>query len=794
MSPERWAKLEAWFALALEQPAERREAWVRARCRDEGESESFAAELLAMLAEDEKREGPLEASWESALAPFRMPNAPPAAFGPYRVLRLLGEGGMGVVWLAEREDISHRAAIKVLRDSWLSPARRQRFIDEQRLLAKLEHPLIARFLESGATPDASLYYVMEYVEGRPLDSYLREEAPDLKARLRLFEQVTEAVQYLHRQAVLHRDIKPSNILVEASGRPRLLDFGIAKPLSETGQATRTQGGLMTPAYASPEQLAGEPLGVESDVYSLGVVMAESLPPGLPGYSRDVAALVATACAKDRGQRYPSAEALLRDLRHWAANEPLEARPAHWTYRARKFIVRQRRAVALAAGVTLVVASLGAALWWEQRKEMAASERALRVKEFLLLLLEGGEEEAGPAGELRVRTLVERGVKEAQTLASEPAVLGELKNTLGRVLLKLGDVERAETLLEEALALRGPGAEIYQDLALLRASQANYEEAERWARQSIRVAARKEQARAHAVWGQVLEDQGKYKEALAALARVDAYAPSDKVQAAAWTERGNCHFYLGQYEEARRWYEQARAADQRIFGPQHPHVADDLVNLGAIDSETGELAGALDKYSRALGIKQAWYGEEHAGVAGILTMRARALLRQPGNAPAAAEDLKKALAIQEKVWGAAHPKVASALNELGTLAGQERRYSDSEAYYRRAAEIYRAVYPQGHFTLGVALSNLAGASLKQGQAARAMEYIEQAIGVFEQSLPAGHSSTALARIRQGQIALALGDKGKAQSVTRQALAELGEAPGLEAWREIAQTTLQRAKAL
>lgn len=188
---------------------------------------------------------------------------PPREIGPYRILGVLGEGGMGVVQLAERTDLGNRVAIKILRDASLSPARRERFFSEQRTLARLDHPLVARLDDADILPDGTPWFAMEYVDGVPITEHCRRHAISIPDRLRLFRSVCEAVLYAHRHAVIHRDLKPSKLLIRADGSVRLLDFGIAKHLSEDeagADRTRTAFRMLTPAYAAPEQLAGGPSG------------------------------------------------------------------------------------------------------------------------------------------------------------------------------------------------------------------------------------------------------------------------------------------------------------------------------------------------------------------------------------------------------------------------------------------------------------------------------------------------------------------------------------------------------
>ncbi|MCK6549974.1 serine/threonine protein kinase, partial [Myxococcota bacterium] len=284
----RWRRLEGLFDAALDRPAEDREAWVRGACEDDP---SLAGEVLALLDADDAGD-----ALDAAIAR----PGDPTHIGPYRVERRLGEGGMGVVYLATRDgsDVPVRHAVKTLHAGW-SDLLGQRLRTERRILLRLEHPNIARIVDGGRSDDGRPYFVMEYVDGRPLLEHAR--GLDLAARLKLFVEVCDAVHFAHQRLVIHRDLKPSNILVDARGQTKLLDFGVAKVLAEeetTGPLTSpTQPAGFTPEYASPEQLRGEPVTTASDVYSLGVVLFELLTetryaePGLRALPREARAAI-----------------------------------------------------------------------------------------------------------------------------------------------------------------------------------------------------------------------------------------------------------------------------------------------------------------------------------------------------------------------------------------------------------------------------------------------------------------------------------------------------------------------
>src|ERR1700731_38598 len=375
MDSKRWERIQTLFHDVADLPALDQRVFLKTACGDDVE---LAADVLALVAEDASGASLLDrdlAQVANEVLDEVMPASLPfQEFGPYRMKQVLGEGGMGVVYLAERTDLGSRVAIKILRDAWLSPARRERFASEQRMLAQLNHPSIARLYDADTLSDGTPWFVMEYVEGLPLTDYCQKYECSIQRRLQLFRQVCEAVQYAHAHAVIHRDLKPSNIFVKPDGGVRLLDFGIAKQiesLDTPSDTTRTLMRLMTPAYAAPEQVRGGGVGVHTDVYSLGVVLYQLLSDRLPfdlsnltpGEAADVVAghepgkpsatavgtqhtgvgysawdeldvLCLTAMHKDPQRRYRSVEALIRDIDHYLHGEPLEARPDSALYRMR----------------------------------------------------------------------------------------------------------------------------------------------------------------------------------------------------------------------------------------------------------------------------------------------------------------------------------------------------------------------------------------------------------------------------------------------------------------------------
>ena len=824
MDAARWERLQSLFHDATSLPAGEQLAFLRDACRGD---DALAADVLSMLEEDAAGSSLLDLGVadvaHQVLGASHPASLPPERFGPYRITKLLGEGGMGVVYLAERDDLGSVAAVKILRDAWLSPARRERFIAEQRLLAQLNHPSIARLFDADTLADGTPWFAMEYVEGVPLTEYCRAHACSLDERLRLFRGVCEAVQHAHRHLVVHRDLKPSNIFVTQSGTVKLLDFGISKQLDRVDGAvdlTRTGLRLMTPAYAAPEQIRDGQTGIHTDVYALGVVLYELLAGRRPfelsnltpaeavsvvmshepekpstaarraGASRasgaELDVLCLTAMHRDPARRYATVDALIRDVDHYLQHEPLEAHRDTVGYRIRKFTRRNWRPLSAAAAVLLAVVGLVVfytlQLASARNAAVAETARTQRIQRFMLNLFAGGDEAAGPAENLRVITLVDRGVQEARSLDAEPAVQAELYETLGGIYQKLGSFDRADSLLNSALdqrrALFGPDhpdvSATLVALGLLRVDQAKLQEGEALIRRGLEANRRTRPsdhpavAHATSALGRVLQERGQYDEAITVLEEaVRAYSktgPATPDLADSMYELANTHFYAGHYALSDSLNRRVLEINRRLYGERHPHVSQVLINLGANQYEWGNYKEAEQIYRQALDMTQSWYGKDHYMTAANLTMLGRALIRQ-NRQDEAVDLLGQALSIRERVYGKAHPQVASTLNELGSVALLRGNLDEAEKHFRRMADTYRAVYGDTHYLLGIARSNLASVYVARKQYVDAERLYREVIARFTAAQGADHLNTGIARIKLGRALVGQDRYAEAESEIR-----------------------------
>ena len=750
MNSERWQRLQTLFHQAVELPKDTREAFLESECGP-GDHD-LVAQVLEMIEEDERASSPFDRSLADRARQAISIGGLPAQVGPYLLGRQLGYGGMGVVYLAHHKELGSTVAIKFLRDAWMSPARAQRFCAEQRTLAKLNHPSIARLYEAGTLAGGIPWFAMEYVEGIPLTEYCRQRNLGLVQRLTLFRSVCQAVEYAHSLAVIHRDLKPSNILVKEDTTLRLLDFGIAKQLEPdepSARQTFTGLHLFTPAYASPEQIRGESIGVFTDAYSLGVILYELLTGQLPvdtssrpsltplstlHCSRsdwdELNVICAAAMHPDVSRRYSSARAVIRDIDHLMKREPLEARPDSLRYRTGKFLARNRNIVSTLAAMLTVLAILATyftvRLNSARRTASVSASRTERVEQFMLDLFNSGDSSAGPSKDLRAVTLLDRGVKQADSLGNEPAIQAQLYRTLGSTYQHLGKLDRAETLLHLSLdtskrsqASDNQLADGLVALGLLRVEQGKSHEAEDLIRDGLTRAGQSNPrdsrliARATAALGKAIVAQSEYSRAVPVLEnaiQMQAGPPSPGL-AASMRDLAGAKFFLSDYDACDSLTKRAMAMHVQLFGASHPSVADDWIDIGNVQQQRARYLESEVSFRKALGIYEGWYGPDHPEVASSLTILSQSLSMQK-RLVESQKLLDRALTIQEHAYGPLHPRVAFILNQLGSLDLVEGRYNEAADYYQRTLTIYRSFFGEKSAFTCVALANLATVYFKQ----------------------------------------------------------------------------------
>ncbi len=780
LSPDRWHQIEALFERALDAPAEQRAELLRQACGDDAELRAQVERLLeaeqasaGFLAEPAGRwaasllEGLAE---ERTTEPARGEDRTGARFGPYQVLEEIGAGGMSRVYRAVRDDgvFAQTVALKVLRPFGAQREERERrFRVERHLLASLEHPGIARILDGGTGPGGSQYLAMELVDGLPLDRYCAERGLDVAARLRLVVEICAAVQYAHQRLIVHRDLKPANILVDASGRPRLLDFGIAKLLADDQEVsagappTRTGLLLMTPEYAAPEQVRGEPVTTATDVYALGVVLYELLSGRRPfdlaglrpseidelvshrspaplaahldpavmaagGLSiADLESIVQKALAKEPERRYGSAAELAEDLGRALSGHPVLARPATRRYRWARFVRRHRWSVAAVAAIVAAVLAAAMALVGGERRTRAERNRALaeaakarQIAGFLHDLFRASDPAEARGLEVTARELLERGLARADALDEDPLAQAQLRAVIGSVHSALGGYEVAEAQLRLALDA--------QTRALARTEPERLDTA--------------------LALAQVLVRRGAHEAAAPLFAEVATLAASDEGGASrraleARAGLASVARARGDYDDAVARYEQLLAEREVALGAEDESVAATLADLADVLVDQGRLDRAGELLARACAILDAALGADHPRSL-VAKQRLAKSLVEWGRFDEAERLGSELLALQRRTLGPEHPEVANTLNAtLASISLYRGDFATAETRYREVAAIRIAAFGPEHPDVATALGNVGMAQLELGRLAQAEATTRAVLALKRRILEPRHASIA-----------------------------------------------------
>ncbi len=643
----------------------------------------------------------------------------PAAIGPYRLIRSLGEGGMGAVFLAQQDDPVRRSvAIKVIRTPFARAEDRIRFQAEQQAMARLQHPNVAQMFETGTTPEGYPYFVMELLEGEELADYCDRRALSVEQRLALFIGVCDGVQHAHQKSIVHRDLKPSNILVvDIDGRPvpKIIDFGIAKALDQplVDSAAPTGDGIIgTPAYLSPEAVTGHTRGdldTRADVYALGLVLYKLLAGSQPYetdgmlFERmlriahfdtpapahffasqpeqvreliakqrgvtpavlerllrgDVALVVLKSIAKDRDRRYPSVSELQSDIRRFLAREPVEASAPGTLARMRMFAVRHRGAVAATVLIALTLIGGIVARTIEARRARDAHRQAELVTRFLVELFDEGIPHNGKGDEVSMHDLLREGAKRIEgQLTDTPLARAQVLSSIGRALMHQGDDELAHRLLREALALQRKelGPDDRQVAATL-----------------VELGVLRQRY-------DLAEGERYLREAVRI--RELVFGPDDLWLANSLADLADIRRQQKQFSDAERLLLRSIAIREKALRPDDPLLAASLSGLGRVYRDAGQFAQAERYLFRALAIRTKAYGPDH-----YVTSRSYDSIAELRSAqrrwPEAEQYLRKDLVIVERVRGADHKYTAWVRVDLAETLVQQGRDAEAKALLERA---------------------------------------------------------------------------------------------------------------
>lgn len=758
MSPARLQEIQDLYLDALALPADEREALLAERCAKDPDLRAEVASLLAADPGASFLEEPLAHIKDASDLAESQTFSAEQQLGTYKLIKELGHGGMGTVYLAERADgqFDHEVALKVTRPGLASSTLKQRFLQERQILARLQHPHIARLLDGGITDSGRPFFAMEYVQGTPLTLYADEQRLPLNERLRLFMQVGEAVQYAHRNLVVHRDLKPSNILVTPAGRVKLLDFGIAKVLEDESAQnlqvvplTQTDMRVMTPEYAAPEQIKGEAVTTTTDVYALGVLLYELLTGHRP-YQVDrptpgameraileqeplrpsTAIRRTTERARKDGSKEtitPEQISAARQLRPLMLQRRLEGELDLIILKALRKEPEQRYASAEAfmedirrylSG--LPIAARRGSAGYRVRKFVQRHRLGVIASILVVFSLLGG---------LSVATWQARVAAHERNLAREEA---EKAAQVSSFLIDLFDVSnpfstspvRGDTLTARTILARG-ASRIEHELA-----------------QQPLVQAEMRNTIGHVYRNLALLDEADSLMSAALEQRRQLLGSHHPSVATSLSDLGQLRQNQGDYPAAESLQRAALDMQMPLLGPNHPDVANTQYHLGVAMSWQGtNLEEAESLLRQALATQTEYYGSNHATVAYTLNSLGNLLTDQERH-DEAADVHAQTLAIRRALLEPTHPSIAISLNNLAFTRRNQARYSEAEPLYREALEILRAQLGEAHLYVAVGLNNLADVLAKQEKHAEAVPFFSDALPIFAALDQEGHALEAV----------------------------------------------------
>jgi serine/threonine-protein kinase len=847
MTQERFVRLQQLFEHAVGLAPDARAAWLDGECGTDRELRSEVEALIAAEASTDRGLGELigrvvREALESGV------DISGRRIGPYRIVKTIGQGGMGAVYLAERADEQYRGqvAIKLVNALFASPLAGERLRAERQILANLDHPNIARLLDGGTTAEGMPYLIMEYIEGVPIDVYCDQRELPLRERLGLFRDVCAAVHYAHQHLVVHRDIKPSNILVTADGRVKLLDFGIAKLLDEAnrdrGDHTVAEQRMLSPEYASPEHIMGQPITTASDVYSLGVLLYKLLagrlpyvysgdslvelahlvtaqtpelpsttmkhevgapPPAVVAHARrtapeklaralrgDLDNIVMMALRKESERRYRSASQFGEDIRRHLAGLPIAAGRDTWHYRTGKFLRRHPFGVGTAIAAVLLLSGYAVTLVVQNARIRAEQERAEAAAEFLVGLFELFDPRKAQGQTPTVDDILKKGEERVDSdLRAQPELQAVLRDALGRVYYSLGDYEKAQALLERALAEKraqlGPldvrVAQTMSALAVTYFDRERIDDGERMQRDALNIVSQRlgagslATAKSMTQLGRILRERGQLDDAeknlRQAITILEQRGPADESLSVAENFLASVLVLRNDLNGAEQLYRRMLARDSELLGEDHPLVLKNLASLAVVLEQRGDFGRARCAYTEALDAMRRVLGNQHPDLSAPLVGLGYVLL-QLGDLPAAEAQFSDALEIDRTQRGEHHWRVAYDESNLAAVLREGGRLSEAETLYRAAVAGYDRNNAGLLSYIATAQQGLGDVLIDLGRLDEAGATLEESAVTWRQSpsqpTPAG---VATAQAWQGRLALATARYDEAEQLLTVALAQL-----------------------
>ena len=756
MTRERWALIRRIFEEALTHPSEKQAEFLNSAC---GGDQELRHDVESLLSEDSSSEDFLERpQWNlSHDLPISRADAhhadspsPPlfSQIGKYRILGVLGEGGMGTVYEAEQEHPRRIVALKVIRPGWTNTQTLRRFEQESQTLGRLQHPGIAQIYEAGTAETAAgpqSYFAMEFIRGQSLLEYAQARNLNVRQKLRLMIKICEAVDHAHQRGIIHRDLKPGNIIVDESGQPKILDFGVARVTdSETPMTRQTDMGQLvgTLAYMSPEQVLGDPLGIDtrSDVYALGVIFYELLSSQRPyklssklheavqtiqeadpaplhlikkAYKGDIETIAAKALEKEKDRRYGSAAAMAADLGRYLKHEPILARPASVGYQLRKFARRHRVLVASATLLFLAIVGGGVASTWEAMRANRAGRQALAERDRAIQAEQSTSKERDRAINAEQTAMIERNKArdaEGQALQQRNKALMEERraNEETATARAVNDFLRND-ILAQASASRQAGPNTKPDPDL-----------------KVRTALDRAAARIS-----------------------DKFGGQPLVEASIRQTLASTYEELGLYPQAEQQAERAVALRRRELGAEDRQTLASMVSLASqyIHEDKRERAESL--LGEVLTIQRRVLGNQHRDT--LATMGVLAIVyRREGKYAQAESVAKEALSSRRKVLGPDHPDTLESMSNLGVLYVDQGKYEPAEELLTAAVASERRLLGEEHPDTLANMGNLALVYSRQAKYAQAETVLQNVADVQRRILGEEHPSTTTTMANLGTM--------------------------------------------
>lgn len=831
MNPTRWREIEAVLDATLDSDPTSWPAILDQRCANDPDLRREVEALLGRYSTAQRfLDSPPMATAAALVAEAHVATRTEGKrIGAYRIVRQIGQGGTARVYLAERDDgqFRQRVALKLLRPGHDSELDQGRFRAERQILASLSHPNIARLFDGGMSDDGLPYLVMELIDGEPIHRYCETHALPLRTRLEMFVTVCEATQYAHRNLVVHRDLKPSNILVTADGQVKLLDFGLAKLLEPGGGAAvaaHTTQRWMTPEYAAPEQVRGEPVTTLTDVYQLGVVLYELVTGTLPFGRRersayelahailgreapppssvrakgrplrgDLDAIVLKALRKEPEQRYASAQAFRDDIERHLTGMPVRARQGNALYGAFRFVRRHRWSVAAATVSLLVLTGYAVTLTMNAQRMRDTLARVEQEKtkaegatQFLVGLFSPKVPGFGPRDTLTAPLLIARGERQMEELRDQPLAQAQLLSVLGMIHQNRGAFDRAQTLLERSLALRRASlgeehadvAENMYQLGMVLRDRGDYERARRLFQQALAIQRRilgeahpavaMTALRLSLIFTPIDERISTAREALALARRV--HGAEHATVADRMVRLGTMLRSKGIYDEAEALFRESLAMRRRLPGADHRNMARHGAQLAILLKHQGKFAEAEQLHRSDLEVRKSLYGPDHPELVSALRLLAD-LLTQKGEYVEAERLARRAMAIQGRAVGEDHIDNAESLYHLADVLQAKGELREAEALRRRELAIMRRTYGVAHLNVSGSLYGLALVLLDRGEYAEAEALLLESKAIRERGYGAASAPSALILSALAGLARERHDYTLADSLLQRALHSL-----------------------